>query len=425
MTDRASKSRRWRAGALLVIFAVALGLRLLYVHGSLPGPPPDTDGYLGIGANLAAGKGFSNDDGRTTAYRPPGYPLFIAAVEKAGGGPWAVIWLQCLASAGVVLLAARLARIVVGGLFALVAAIIVAVDPFQIAVCGEFMTEALFSFIVMAAFVLLLRAVRARSVVRYAVTGLTAAAGALVRPEFFLFAPGALTIAYIWGRKGRKSLYIIVFLLSLIVPPGIWAARNRVSLGSWIVTTTHGGYTHLLAYNEVFYGEVVSGPAPTWSPKSLKSWQEALAGETEGMSEVERDRHFYSKAGVFAASNRQAAARIAFFEARRFWRAFPHSASGTVRVFLGAFFIVLAVLALVGIRVAWRRGPVAHLVVYLLAAETVIHMYYWSNIRMRVPFHGLLAVLAAAGVAVLFGRRAFVGEAVALLKEDTVYSPAV
>ncbi len=425
MIDGASKSRRGRAWALLVIFAVALGLRLLYVHERFQGLPGDTDGYLAIGANLAAGKGFSGDAGRPTAHRPPGYPLFIAAVEKTGGGPWAVIWLQCLVGAAVVLLAAQLARLVVGGLFALVAAIIVAVDPFQIAVCGEFMTEALFSFIVMAAFVILLRAVRARSVVRYAVAGLTAGAGALVRPEFFLFAPGALAMAYIWGHKDRKFLYIIVFLLGLILPPGIWAARNKASLGSWIVTTTHGGYTHLLAYNEVFYREVVSGPAPRWSPKSLKSWKEALVGETEGMSEVEKDRYFYRKAAVFVAGNRPAAVRIAFFEARRFWQAFPFSASGIVRVFLGAFFIVLVILALAGIKVAWRRGPVVRLIVYLLVAETVVHTYYWSNIRMRVPFHGLLAVLAAAGVAVLFGRRAFVGEAVVRLKEDTVYSPAV
>ena len=64
------------------------------------------------------------------------------------------------------------------------------------------------------------------------------------------------------------------------------------------------------------------------------------------------------------------------------------------------------------------------LIVYVLAAETLVHAYYWSNIRMRVPFHPLLAVLAAAGVAALFGRSALVGEPVQAAEEETLYSPA-
>ena len=195
--------------------------------------------------------------------------------------------------------------------------------------------------------------------------------------------------------------------------------------GKWIFTTTHGGYTHLLSYNEVFYGQVVAGHSSTWAASSLSEWQESLALETAGMDEMEKDRFYYQKAGEFVAGDRFGAAHVAAFGALRFWAPFPHSAPGPARICMGAFFIGLLALAIGGTLVVWRRRPSARLIVYLLVIETVVHMYYWSNVRMRIPFHPLLAVLAAAGVAVIFGRRSLIGEALPIKEEESVYSPAV
>lgn len=423
MTNPARDTVRFRNLALVVIFAAALILRLLYV--ATESLPPDTDNYRAIASNLASGNGFAIEPGKPTAFRPPGYPLLIAVVESLAPTPRAVLYLQCILGASLVFLAAWLARFLVGDIFALVAAIIVAVDPFQIHACGLFMTEVLFAFLVTATFVTFLRAIRARSPGRYALAGLVASAAFLTRPEFFVFAVGGVVGAVLWGRRRRKLLCLLVFVVSLSLLPGAWLIRNRCSTGSWTLSTTHGGYTHLLPYNTVFYNKVVAGPSDTWSDESLAAWQQQLREETAGLSEVERDRHFYAKARNFVREDFKRAAHIALFEAGRFWGIFPHSVTRGQGIFLGAFFVVLLVLAVPGALAAWRRPCVVPLVVYLLAAETLLHMYYWSNIRMRTPFHPLLAVLAAAGVATLFGRRSFIGEAVPLPEEDPLYSPAV
>jgi hypothetical protein len=196
-------------------------------------------------------------------------------------------------------------------------------------------------------------------------------------------------------------------------------------VGEWVFTTTHGGYTHRLAYNEVFYSEVVAGPSPVWDAASLAAWQARLETETLGLSEVERDKHHYAAANRFIYDDPARAAQIAAYEMVRFWRAVPHTAHGAAGAVLGVFFLVTVGLAAVGAYASWRKRPTAALVVYVLAAETLVHAWYWSDIRMRVPFHPLMAVLAAAGLATLFGRKIRIAQPISAPQDNTLYSPAV
>jgi len=429
--DQISSSRRVVARySLPAIFVCALLLRVLYVGVALEKLPPDTDAYLAIASNLASGGGYNLEAGQPTAFRPPGYPLFLAFWKLLAPSPWAPLYLQAVLGASVVFMAARMGRMLVGKVFGLFAAIAVAVDPFQIAACGEFMTECLQTFLVAGAFLLLLRALRARYLLRYVLAGLAAGAAGLTRPEFLVFLPGAVSAVILWGRRGYKAAGVAALLAAGLLLPGLWGVRNSAALAgsegrrARVFTTTHGGYTHLLAYNEVFYSEVVAGPYRTWPRASLESWQKDLDEATGGMSEAERDRYYSRRAREFTAQHPPRAARVAVFEMGRFWAPFPHSAPRNAALALGAFFLVLAGLAAAGIYVGWGRSLLVPLIVYVLAAETLVHAYYWSNIRMRVPFHPLLAVLAAAGVAALFGRSALVGEPVKAAEEETLYSPA-
>jgi hypothetical protein len=178
-------------------------------------------------------------------------------------------------------------------------------------------------------------------------------------------------------------------------------------------------------YNEVFYENVVAGSSPVWGAESLRTWQTGLAEATAGMTEIERDRYHYEHANEFIRNNPGAALGTAWLGAVRFWQAFPHQGGRAVRMAVGVFFLALLAMALVGAAIFWRRRPIVPLIVYMLLAETLVHVLYWSNIRMRLPFHPLLAVLAAGAVAVLFGRRSLVGEVFRVREEDSLYSPAV
>jgi 4-amino-4-deoxy-L-arabinose transferase-like glycosyltransferase len=425
MTIAFHKSGRFRTLSLVLIFVAALALRLTYMKAGAGGALQDTDAYRVIAGNILEGKGYTLDGSAPTAYRAPGYVLFITLVEWVFGGAGAVLWIQCLLGASVALMAALIARNIAGDLFAPVAALAVAVDPFQIGVCSQLMSEAFFMFLATGAVFLLVWSLRTRRAERYLVAGLAAGVAAITRPEFLLFIPGALAVAALWGRRRRKFLCIAALVFGAALPVGLWGARNRRAMGEWIFTTTHGGYTHLLSYNERFHDGIVAGPFTTWGAEGLEYWQAELAAETRLMGEAERDRYYYEKAGEFIAERPFAAFRTALYGAMRFWRPFPHDRSPLIRFTTGVYFVVLLALAVGGFFVAWRRRPVPVLILYIFAFETCVHMYYWSNLRMRIPFHPLLAVLAAVGVAALFGRRAFVGAAIALPEEDPLYSPAV
>jgi len=424
MTTTSSEARV-RILALAVIFLAALALRLAYVRAGAAGALRDTDAYGAIAANLLEGRGYSLDGASPTAYRAPGYPLFIAFVQWAFGGIRAVLWVQCVLAAAAAIMAALIARNITGDLFAPIAALAVAADPFQIGVCDQLMSEAFFTFLATGAFFSLIWAMRARKAARFFVAGLAAGAACITRPEFLLFVPGALAAAALWGRRRRKLLCVAVFAVAAAAPVGLWGARNRAALGSWIFTTTHGGYTHLLAYNERFHDEVVAGPYGTWQEESLEKWQSQIAAETRLMTEPRRDRYHYAKAAEFISDRPLDASRVALYGAMQFWRPFPRKAAPMIRLGAAAFFVVLVLFAVGGLFAAWRRRPVPQMILYILICETLVHMYYWSNLRMRIPFHPLLAVLAAAGIIALFGRRGFVGAALPLPEEDALYSPAV
>ena len=101
---------RFDRTALLLIFILALCLRLVFVLQIHYEPFSDMAHYDEIARNLLEGKGFSSD-GRITAYRPPGYPFFVASVYSIfGSSPVAVRVVQAILGAFTCCLAYFLAR---------------------------------------------------------------------------------------------------------------------------------------------------------------------------------------------------------------------------------------------------------------------------------------------------------------------------
>ena len=74
-------SRRAEGGVLLAVFALALGLRVAYLHvAGMLYAPPKYDGveYDMLAAHLVNGQGFVLTEGQPYGFRPPGLPFFLA-----------------------------------------------------------------------------------------------------------------------------------------------------------------------------------------------------------------------------------------------------------------------------------------------------------------------------------------------------------
>ena len=140
------RSGRLLAGILVLALSLRLGYVVLAVGASAP---PEYDGvdYDLLARNLLASKGYALYSG-PTAFRPPGYPLFLAGLYAAGEGSLAILrGLQAVLGAATCAVAYRIARLLFSRRAALLAALLVAVHPVLLYLCGIVYPELLVSLL--------------------------------------------------------------------------------------------------------------------------------------------------------------------------------------------------------------------------------------------------------------------------------------
>lgn len=410
----------------------------------------DPDGYAALAAHLAAGEGYISPDGTSTAFRPPLYPLWLAAL--AFDGP--IVLAVCQIILGVATVSLTCA---VGGWFglkrfALLAGLIVACDPLLLRYTPQVMTETFCAFLailLIAALALqqqfLSLAHEKRSghrptwslVAASFSLGIIMGLATLARPTFWavialLLADTCLRRSWPRIRKhahpqspplplppspSRAALALI--LLGLMVAVAPWAIRNAITLGKPVITTTHGGYTLLLANNPVFGNEVVTGrPGATWQEESLSDWQAMLEREMAeaGIApsdELARDRWLRRRAIANIENKPVMFVQSSIYRLGRFWALAPLDPSDdTTRVaslFVSIFYGFFFVLAALGVIVFWRSerqgqsatNPIVVVwrsLLWLIVAFVIVHAVYWTDTRMRAPVVPAMALFAALGM---------------------------
>ncbi len=229
------------------------------------------------------------------------------------------------------------------------------------------------------------------------------------------------------GPRRMQRLAVFVATVALVVAP--WAVRNARVFGSPIVTTTHGGITLLLANNPSFYEYLRSGAwGATWDGKEINqryadlrtrhSEQIFVRSKTlpDGLKvdEVAVDREAYREAfenirnqpGMFLYS--------CLVRVGRLWAVLPHATSEHesasrrgMRYAVGIWYTFELALAMVGtcfvgrnlLRQPWIWGTL------LVVSYTAVHVFYWTDMRMRAPLTSVVALLVAVAVARLAAPR--------------------
>jgi hypothetical protein len=200
---------------------------------------------------------------------------------------------------------------------------------------------------------------------------------------------------------------VLTFTLLTISP---WAIRNWQVFGRPIVTTTHGGYTLWLANNPVYYREVVEAGASAWDGISLARWQaetDQSLDQREILGEVNRDRALSQQAQAFIHENPVRFMRACLFRARTFWGITPSRTAGEGQNLpmlwsVGGFYLALWVGGIASlVRFVRTRSlplsPVFSMALSLILGFFLVHLVYWTDVRMRAPIMPAIAVLVAAG----------------------------
>jgi len=291
------------------LFAIALVYRLLYVMPIEAELTSDMKGYADCARNLLAGEGLIMSEGYR-AYRPPLYPLFLAACFGVFGERYtAVRAVQAVVGAGsvVAVFLTALGLLAPGGgrepgsvrealgdgawVAATLAGLAAALFDSLIFYCGEFLTETWYVFLLLAlAYHLVRRPEELGGRHRWrrpgAVSGVILGLMALLRPAALFLLPGVLIIE---RRRGAslKGLLLSIAAAAAVISP--WTLRNAVVLGAFVPISTNTGVNLYIGHNEYF---------GYWSTGN----KEGIRAATD-LDEVAESRYFARLAMEYAASH--------------------------------------------------------------------------------------------------------------------------
>jgi 4-amino-4-deoxy-L-arabinose transferase-like glycosyltransferase len=234
----AMSTRRWT----LLLIATALLIRLTWCLAMAPRQPQfDEHFYIAQAVNVAEGKGYIDEKGRPAAYWPVGYPTVLASTYAVfGQTPLPGILLQVIFGIGACVLISIVGSAAFEPIVGRLAALLLALYPNHISYSTLFLTEPLFTLLLMISIALLLKGAKQETTAT-AAAGFVIGLATLVRPMILLF-PLALPLWY-W-RTGlrpaaiiKRTLLAFCFTLVAISP---WLIRNHRFMHRWILTTEGG-----------------------------------------------------------------------------------------------------------------------------------------------------------------------------------------
>lgn len=262
---------------LLALLARAIFFAAGIYHGEQnfsPAINEDSGQYVALAHSLLAGRGFVREVAPPFSpeyWRTPGYPIFLAIFFAVYDKLWFAVLFQIVISSLSVVLLFRLGKSFLPGRWAVLPAVLMAIEPATLYWSVELVTETLFTFILLAGINFLLKRQGGILTLKAAFL-LGAILGLLsyVRPSGTILFPliVALLIYYARNNWKRSLLPIAIFFLvvwTVLLP---WKIRNKIvfdffefsSIGnvigfgktlSWY-TYTERGLTFAQAYPDIY-----------------------------------------------------------------------------------------------------------------------------------------------------------------------------
>lgn len=274
-------------GAWATFFALSAAIGVVaYLTGATL-PFFDERDYVEIARNVVAGVGYSRGDG-PTAYRPPLWPLTLAAADALGATTRVLSLIPVACLVGSALVARRLGLALGGAVAGWIAGFGVLLYPLNVYTALTLYPQML-ATVTLLGLVWCASLLRDRSAVPTWVAlfaGLLAAALALAVPTM---APtGAVVLIWMtWRHKSARHRFVAVALIASLLPICIWAGRNYVAMDALVPMSTTTGVNLLRGNSEDV------GP-DTGVSVDISRYEAEVQGQDLG--EVAADRYFRDSA---------------------------------------------------------------------------------------------------------------------------------
>lgn len=229
----------------LLVIAVAIRIAIVWIPGNSIITPwsggGDMFAYVLLARNLATGNGYTYAH-MPTAFRTPGYPLFLAGTMKLFGSHFALA-ARCLQGvAGLVAgyFCMKASRIFFGKAAGRIALLATLLFPTLAYFSGEILTEGLTSFF-LALFLWTFAEDTEKANWKTAVAmSFTIGFGALVRANMALLGLVALGGAWAARSQMRAKIELVVIPLCAGIAVAPWIIRNWVVFGQPLLSTESG-----------------------------------------------------------------------------------------------------------------------------------------------------------------------------------------
>lgn len=403
---RADRSHR----VLALILLAALVIRLVYVLSLEPRILWfDGKEYSRLAVGLLERGTYATTYGEPTAFWPPGYPFFLAAIYAVCGvSITAVRACEAVLGTLICLLAYLLARECTGRRAALIASGLAAIYPLHVYIVGTFYSMTLQTALVGATAYLLIRAAARASVVRALVAGVlggwAALTAASVLPALFM---GGLWMAWAHHRAHRRgwqaARLAILFFVPLVATVGAWTIRNTYALERPVLVSTNGGGNFWVGN----YPGVTAATGNRWTPQMREEW---FAIRAQYPGEAEQEQAFYRRGMQFVQADPVHFVLLSLSKAVYLWHLWPQPMTDQghpeTLVILGSVlsYGVLLVPAVIGLARALPRRREAWLILLFCLSYSAVHALYISKVRLRLPLDTFVIVYGAGGLVWILGR---------------------
>ncbi len=426
-----------KALVVLAVLIVALALRVAEVQRTSYRPINDAGSYLTLASRIAhtgdystshrPGSGAGGTRG-PTAYFPPGYPYFLAAVDmidghstRRGAAVHPARLSQALLGTVTVALVGLVAFEAFGELVGLSALVLAAIYPVLIELSGTLVAENLFTPLVLGAVYAALRARRSARPYPWA-----AAAGVLTGLATLTHQNGVVIvlplIAAVWTIRPRRSLRSLaapgLLLATAVLTIAPWTIRNAVELHRFIPVSDENGVTLVGTYNRA---SAASHPVPyRWRLYYAIPGERTLIHQAKHLTEPALSSRLQSQALQYIGDHPFSPLAVAYHNTLRLleldgsfaWRVSAAAIDlprQTAEIGVLSFWI-LCLLALAGAFTRAARAAPAWLWAVPVLLWLSVAVVNAETPRFREPVDPFLILLAACAVAGAV--RALVGRSV-------------
>jgi 4-amino-4-deoxy-L-arabinose transferase-like glycosyltransferase len=388
-------SGHWAIG----VFCVALVLRVTFVVIQLKLHPfnlsfdaGDSGGYREIANSLLNG-GHYRLNGHPTAYRTPGYPLFLAGLFELSRGTMFVALCQAILGSATCAVLASASNHLAGRRAAWMAGIISACYPEFVFWTGYVTTETLYVLVIALSLLSLARLIEEPTRSRGLVVGVVLGAAVLVRPIALELA-GVLAIYGIARPRWRVAAATAVATTALLLAP--WVIRNELVMHTPVITTETG--------ETLYQGDSSGTDAGAGGYLSVTEYKPL---HLRGLSEVQQSDHYQSAAVHWILHHPGRVVSLMPHKLWNMWRptySHPSTMEALVTYATNPLLVLLGITGLV----LERRTRFGLLLIAFVGYHLVFHALVFGIIRFRLPVEAGLVIAAGATVSYLidrFGRR--------------------